>query len=86
MSRVALVHEDAYASRIPAEDCSSPQEDLSRNVRSRSLQASAKQEMEERGEAAKAQGVPQSRRLSSRAGGTRAESKSDNLATGKNIQ
>lgn len=34
------------------------------------------------GAAAKAMGVPQSRRLSSRAGGPRAESKSDNLATG----
>eukprot|EP00904_Undaria_pinnatifida_P004728 jgi/Undpi1/14256/HiC_scaffold_9.g03905.m1 len=43
--------------------------------------ASAKQEIEERGEAAKALGAPQSRRLSSRAGGgSRAESKSDSFA------
>ncbi|CAM9307923.1 unnamed protein product [Scytosiphon promiscuus] len=48
------------------------------------LQASAKQEMEQMGQAAKALGVPQSRRLSSRAGGSRAEAKSrsNSLGTG----
>lgn len=49
----------------------------------RCLQASAKQDIEERGEAAKAVGAPQSRRLSSRAGGPRSEAKSDNFAAGQ---
>ncbi|CAM9393215.1 unnamed protein product, partial [Hapterophycus canaliculatus] len=46
--------------------------------------ASAKQEIEQMGQAAKALGVPQSRRLSSRAGGSRAETKSrsNSLGTG----
>eukprot|EP00752_Nemacystus_decipiens_P005989 g5408.t1 len=46
--------------------------------------ASAKQEIEQMGQAAKAMGVPQSRRLSSRAGGGRAEAKtrSNSLGTG----
>ncbi|CAN0299536.1 unnamed protein product, partial [Ectocarpus sp. 4 AP-2014] len=47
--------------------------------------ASAKQEMEQIGQAAKAMGVPQSRRLSSRAGGggrAEAKSRSNSLGTG----
>ncbi|CAM9310455.1 unnamed protein product, partial [Laminaria digitata] len=44
--------------------------------------ASAKQDIEERGEAAKALGAPQSRRLSSRVGGPRSEAKSDSFAAG----
>lgn len=55
--------------------------------RFRSSQASAKQEIEQMGQAAKAMGVPQSRRLSSRAGGGRAEAKSrsNSLGTGEPI-
>lgn len=51
-----------------------------------SSQASAKQEIEQMGQAAKTMGVPQSRRLSSRAGGgSRAEAKSrgNSLGTGE---
>lgn len=46
-------------------------------------QASAKQEMEAMGAAAKAMGVPQSRRVASRAGVSRAESKNEAMGKGR---